>query len=167
MAIDEDKMTKESAGLMMYKIGGDVLKVFLVHPGGPFWKNKEDGAWSIPKGEIEEGENLLETAKREFKEEVGFEAKGNFFSLGKIQQKAGKIVHAWAFEGDWSGLLMCQSYVEIEWPLRSGKKIKIPEVDKARFFSSEEAKKKINQAQKELIERLEDFLKEKIRTDSA
>jgi len=158
MAIEENKMTKESAGLMMYKVEKDVLKVFLVHPGGPFWKSKEDGAWSIPKGEIEDEENLLETAKREFKEEVGFEAKGNFISLGKIQQKAGKIVHAWAFEGDWSGILMCQSFVEIEWPLRSGKKIKIPEVDKARFFSIEDAKKKINQAQKELIERLEKTL---------
>ncbi len=159
MAFDDDKM-KESSGLMMYKIEGDVLKVFLVHPGGPFWKNKEDGAWSIPKGEIEDEENLLETAKREFKEEVGFEAKGEFISLGEIQQKAGKIVHAWAFEGDWPGLLMCQSYVEIEWPLRSGKKLKIPEVDKARFFSVEEAMKKINQAQIELIERLEEILNE-------
>src|SRR3989344_6635307 len=158
MAIEENKMTKESAGLMMYKVEKDVLKVFLVPPGGPFWKRKGDWGVSNPKGEIEDEENLLETAKREFKEEVGFEAKGNFISLGKIQQKAGKIVHAWAFEGDWSGILMCQSFVEIEWPLRSGKKIKIPEVDKARFFSIEDAKKKINQAQKELIERLEKTL---------
>ena len=161
MAFDENKMMKESAGLLMYKIEKNILKVFLVHPGGPFWKNREEGAWSIPKGEIEDGEDLLETAKREFKEEVGFDAKEEFISLGEIQQKAGKIVHAWAFEGDWSGLLMCQSYVEIEWPLRSGKKIKIPEVDKARFFSIEDAKKKINQAQKELIERLEEYLNQK------
>ena len=162
MAFIEDKMMpKESAGLMMYKIDKGILKVFLVHPGGPFWKNREEGAWSIPKGEIENKEDAFETAKREFKEEVGFEARGEFISLGEIQQKAGKIVHAWAFEGDWSGLLMCQSFVEIEWPLKSGKKIKIPEVDKARFFSVGDAKKRINQAQKELIERLEEFLSNK------
>ncbi len=152
-------MAKTSSGLLMYKIDDDILKIFLVHPGGPFWKDRDEGAWSIPKGEIEDGEDLLETAKREFKEEVGIEAKGEFTPLGEITQRAGKIVHAWAFTGDWTDLLMCQSFVEIEWPAKSGKKIKFAEVDKAAFFPSSVAKKKINSAQIELIERLESFLK--------
>ncbi len=133
------------------------LGVFLVHPGGPFWKNNQV-CWSIPKGEVEEGEDLLETAKREFKEETGVKAEGSFIPLGQVKQKSGKLVHAWAFEGDWSGLLMCQSYVTIEWPYKSGKFIKIPEVDKASFFPIEEAKKKILPAQVEFIERLEQKL---------
>lgn len=144
----------------MYKLDKDKrLRVFLVHPGGPFWKDKDIGAWSIPKGEVDEadGKDLLETAKREFKEETGINAPKEdekYFDLEEIRQKSGKIVHAWAFEGDRHGLLMCQSFVEIEWPYKSGKKIKIPEVDRAEFFTVEKAKEKINPAQFELVERL-------------
>lgn len=154
-----------SAGLLMYRKKNDKIQVFLVHPGGPFWKNKDLGSWSIPKGEINNGnlslDNLLNTAKREVEEETGIEApknKEDYFYLGEIKQKSGKIVHAWAFKGDWHGLLMCQSFVEIEWPYKSGKIIKVPEVDKAEFFYIEEAKKKINPAQREFFDRLQQFL---------
>src|SRR5205809_6693648 len=93
-------MAAESAGILLYKRPGRGLLVLLVHPGGPFWKNKDDGAWSIPKGEVDEGEDLLATAKREFKEETGFDVAGDFVALAPIKQKAGKIVHAWAIEGE-------------------------------------------------------------------
>ena len=135
------------------------LEVFIVHPGGPFWKNKDESSWSIPKGELEEGEDLLSVAKREFMEETDLKIDSeSFIQLGNVTLKSGKIVHAWAFEGDWSGLLMCQSYMNLEWPPRSGKFIKFPEVDKASFFSPEIAKKKINPAQRELIDKLEAVL---------
>lgn len=150
-------MRKISAGLLMYKFDKEKrLRVFLVHPGGPFWKGKDVGAWSIPKGEIDEEDekDLLETAKRELKEETGINAPNDrekYFNLGEIKQKSGKLVYAWAFEGDWHGLLMCQSFVEIEF---NGKKMKFPEVDRADFFTVDKAKEKINPAQFELIERL-------------
>lgn len=146
--------SKVSAGLLMYKFKNSRIEVFIVHPGGPFFKHKDEGTWSIPKGEIEEGEDYLEAAQREMLEETGVVAKGPFAPLGEVVQKAGKHVHGWAFEGDWSGLLMCKSYASIEWPSRSGKIIRFPEVDKAGFFSPESAKKKINPAQAELIDRL-------------
>ncbi len=150
-------MPKTSAGLLMYKIK-PVFQVFLVHPGGPFFRNKE--IWGIPKGEIKENENLLEAAKREFKEETGIQPKEPFISLGEVRMASGKIVHCWAFEGDWSGLL-ASNYCKIEWPPKSGKLISIPEIDKAQFFSLQEAKQKINKSQKELIARLERYLKQK------
>ena len=133
-------MAKKSAGILIYKNNDNSFKVFLVHPGGPFWKNKDDGSWSIPKGEIEDNENdLLEVAKRELKEETGidiFSRKNDEFTyLESVIQKSGKEVFCWAIEADWPGLLICSSYVELEWPRRSGKIIKFPEVDKASFFS--------------------------------
>lgn len=152
-------MQKISAGLLMYKINDDKLKVFLVHPSGLFWKNKDKNAWTIPKGEVENNEDFFETAKREFFEETGIKVKANnFIELGNIKQKSGKIVHAWAFEGDWLGLLK-QNMIEVEFPFKSGKKIKVPEIDKAGFFSVEEAKEKINPRQFEFIERLKKELK--------
>lgn len=157
--------SKISAGLLMYRIKNSELQVFLIHPGGPFWKNKDEGVWSIPKGELENNnmslDSLLNTAKREFKEETGIntpEEKERFIYLGEIKQKSGKIVHAWTFEGNWNGLLLCQSFVAIEWPYKSGKMIKVPEVDNASFFSIEKAKKKINTAQIGFIDRLERVL---------
>ena len=152
-------MAKISAGLLMYRIKNRELEIFLVHPGGPFWKNKDLGAWSIPKGEVKIKEDFLETAQREFEEETGIMPKGKFIPLGEIKQKSGKIVHAWAFEGNWDGFLMKQNFIEIKWPPKSGKKIKIPEVDKLKFFNTKEAKKKINPAQVEFIKRLERYLK--------
>jgi len=152
-------MIKTSAGLLIYKIEDKRLKVFIVHPGGPAWANRDEGVWSIPKGEIKEGEDLLLCAIRELEEETGIDAAGNeFMKLGSIKQKSGKVVHCWAYEGDWSGLLMCGSFATVEWPLGSGKMIKVPEVDRAGFFDVDVARKKINSAQIELIERLEEKL---------
>lgn len=150
---------KQSAGLLMYKINDSVPYYFLVHPAGPFWKNKEYGSWSIPKGEFQEGDDKFECAKREFLEETGITAEGPFIELGSIKQKGGKIVFAWAFKGDYSGNLNCTSFVEIEWPRNSGKLINIPEVDKGGLFLKEDAKKFINEMQYEFIERLEKQLK--------
>ncbi|MFH1290800.1 MAG: NUDIX domain-containing protein [Nanoarchaeota archaeon] len=159
------KMSRTSAGILMYRKRNGQLEFFLVHPGGPFWKDKDDGAWGIPKGEIDDpDEGLFDVAKREIMEETGIkppEAEGGYFHLGDVTLKSGKVVHAWAFEGDWLGLLMCSSYVDIEWPPKSGKTIKIPEVDKAGFFGLEKARKKINPGQFKLIERLVEKLEEK------
>lgn len=154
-------MVKTSAGLLMYKEEKGILKLFLVHPGGPFWKNQEKGAWGIPKGEVEEHEksNLLETAKREFWEETGIKPpkeEEKYIPLGQITQKSGKIVHGWAFQGDWTGLLMCQTFVDITW---NKKKLRIPEVDKAGFFTIEKSKELINPAQFDLIKTLVSKLK--------
>ena len=134
------------------------LEVFLVHPGGPFWKNKDSGAWSIPKGEVEKGEQLLEAAKREFSEETGIRIKQGtrFLSLGKVKQKA-KVVHAWSFEGDWLGIIQKQNMITVK---IHGKKFKVPEVDKAGFFSVKTAKEKIVKAQGEFIDRLIEKIKE-------
>jgi predicted NUDIX family NTP pyrophosphohydrolase len=147
-------MAKVSAGILLYRRLEIRLEVLLVHPGGPFWKNKDAGAWSIPKGEIDDGEDLLAAAIREFKEELGFEPCGPFHPLGSIEQKAGKLVHAWAFEGDCDPTHIQSKPVTVEWPPRSGRKMEIPEVDRAAFFSAKEAKKKINPAQIELLDRL-------------
>ncbi|MBU0907485.1 MAG: NUDIX domain-containing protein [Nanoarchaeota archaeon] len=150
------RFQRRSAGLLIYKFSKEGnLKFFIVHPGGLFWKDREIGAWSIPKGEIEEGEeDLLEVAKRELKEETGIDApedEEEFIDLGEVTQKSGKVVRAWAFEGDWTGLLMCSSWVDVEW---NGQEIRIPEIDKAGFFSIEKVKVLINPAQVELVERL-------------
>ncbi|MBI2632049.1 NUDIX domain-containing protein [Candidatus Pacearchaeota archaeon] len=154
---------KKSAGILLYKWYENKLRIFLVHPGGPFWKNKDLGAWSIPKGEIEEGEkNQLDVAKRELKEETGidiFSRKNDEFTyLESVIQKSGKEVFCWAIEADWPGLLICSSYVELEWPIHSKKIIKFPEVDKANFFSLETARKRLNPAQVSFIDRLEKLL---------
>ena len=125
---------KQSAGLLMYKYNKKELQFFIVHPGGPFWKNKNEGAWSIPKGECEENEDKLQTAIREMYEETGIEAKQPFIDLGFIKQKAGKTVYGWAFEGEFSGNLNCASTCDIEFPPKSGKVITIPEIDKFGFI---------------------------------
>src|SRR5262245_1244150 len=106
---------KISAGLLMYERAPE-LRVFLIHPGGPYWKNKDAGAWSIPKGEVEENEELFATAQREFQEETGIKPHGTFIPLGDVTQKSGKIVHAWAFEGSWHGLLTTSTFVKMEFP---------------------------------------------------
>lgn len=143
----------------MYKFKGNELKVFICHLGGPFYKNKNEGYWSIPKGEVEIGESdLLKVALREMKEETDIDApkdKEKYIFLDAITQKSGKIVHCWAFEGDWSGLLMGNSFVEI---LYNGEKIKFPEIDKAGFFTIEDAKRKLNPAQVAFLDRLKEKL---------
>jgi predicted NUDIX family NTP pyrophosphohydrolase len=156
---DAKAIKKQSAGLLMYKYDEkNELQFFIAHPGGPFWKNKNEGSWTIPKGEILDKEDKLLAAIREFYEETGIYAKEPFINLGFIKQKAGKTVYAWAFEGDFLGILNCTSYCEIEFPQKSGKIITIPEIDKGGFFNKNEIKVLINPAQYELIERLENIL---------
>jgi predicted NUDIX family NTP pyrophosphohydrolase len=148
-----------SAGLLMFRRKPE-LQVLLAHPGGPFWKNKDEGAWTIPKGLLD-GQEPLEAAQREFQEETGVKPKGPFIDLGTITQRAGKVVHAWAFEGDADPAKMKSNEIEIEWPPNSGRTIKIPEVDRCEWFLPDEALKKINPAQKKLIERLQAVIEER------
>ena len=148
-------MAKQSAGILLYRVVDNQLQVFLVHPGGPFFKNKDDGSWSIPKGEFAEDENPLDAAKREFLEETGQIINGNFIELTPIQQKGGKIVHSWAVEGDIDHETIVSNTFEIEWPPRSGKKQSFPEIDRAAWFDVETAKVKINAAQTGLIKELQ------------
>ena len=149
------KQHKISAGLLMYRMREGQLEVFLAHPGGPLFKNKDEGHWSIPKGEIEPGEDLLAAAIREFEEETGLEPRGDFIELGAIQQKGGKIVHAWAFPGEWDEARLLQSNTfELEWPPRSGKIQRFPEIDRAGFFSIPQARQKLKEAQHPFLDRL-------------
>jgi predicted NUDIX family NTP pyrophosphohydrolase len=145
---------KISAGILLYRFNDKELEVFLVHPGGPFWKNKEDGAWSVPKGETMPGEDLLEAAKREFQEETGFVVLGEFIELAPVKLKSGKLVHAWALEKNVNAAELKSNTFLLEWPPGSGKKIEIPEVDRGTWFPVEKAKDKINPGQLALIEEL-------------
>ena len=150
---------KESAGLVLYRrtrqaAAGDGLEVLLAHPGGPFWTTRHEGAWTIPKGGIHPGEDPLQTAIREFTEETGFEPSGPYLPLGRIVQRSGKIVHAWAFEGDCDPSRLNSALTQTEWPPRSGHVIDIPEIDRVAFFGIDDGKRVINVAQAELLERL-------------
>ena len=147
-------MPKCSAGLLMFRTLNDQLEVFLVHPGGPLWTKKDKGAWTVPKGEYEQDENPLAAAQREFEEETGFRAIGEFVDLGSIKQKSGKIVNAWAFEGDCDPAKLASNTCEIEWPPRSGRHLEIPEVDRGRWFSTDEASECIREEQREFLHRL-------------
>lgn len=147
-------MAKPSAGILLYRFVDSQLQVFLVHPGGPFFKNKDDGSWSIPKGEFADDENSLSAAKREFLEETGQDINGNFIELTPIQQKGGKTVYAWAVEGDIDHETIVSNTFEIEWPPRSGKKQMFPEIDRAGWFDVETTKTKLNAAQVGLINEL-------------
>lgn len=148
-------MPRLSAGLLMYRIHDGQVQVLLAHPGGPFFKNKDDGAWSIPKGEPEPDEELLEAAKREFKEEVGITPSGPFIALTPVKQTGGKIVHAWAFLGDGDTAGCVSNTFTMEWPPKSGRQMEFPEIDRSDFFDVGTAKRKINPAQVALIEELE------------
>lgn len=145
---------RKSAGLVLYRQTNNYLEVFLVHPGGPFWKGKEEGAWSIPKGEFTDGEDPLTTACREFREETSFEVEGDFRELGQVQQKGGKLVLAWAVEGNIDAEKIKSNTFRQEWPYKSGKWASYPEVDKGGWFSIEQAHEKINPAQFAFLERL-------------
>jgi predicted NUDIX family NTP pyrophosphohydrolase len=147
-------MAKRSAGLLMYRRRDGPVEVFLVHPGGPFWAKKDMGAWSICKGEYAENEHPLEAAKREFQEETGFTAEGSFLELGVVQQASGKIVTAWAFEGDGDPGKLISNLCQVEWPPRSGRMIEIPEVDRGGWFSIEAARERILKAQEPFLDRL-------------
>ena len=146
-------MPRRNAGLIMYRCV-DRLEVFLVHPGGPHFAKKDLGIWTIPKGEYLKGELPLDAAKREFQEETGFPVSEPFLYLDSITQKGGKIVTAWAFEGNCDPAKMISNFCEVEWPPRSGRMIEIPEADRGAWFSIEEAKERIKSTQIPLIDRL-------------
>jgi predicted NUDIX family NTP pyrophosphohydrolase len=143
-----------SAGLLMFRRSGSDLELFLVHPGGPFWAKKDAGAWSIPKGLVDQNEDKLAAAQREFTEETSLVASGPFIDLGMVRLKSGKLVHAWAFAGDCNPSEIRSNTFEIEWPPRSKRMKEFPEIDQARFFSVREARQRINQSQVPFIDRL-------------
>lgn len=147
-------MAKTSAGLLMYRRKGPELEIFLVHPGGPFWAKKDLGSWSIPKGEYADEEDPLEVAKREFLEETGFEAQGEFRELTRIRQPGGKWVRAWAFEGDCDAGAVTSNTFVMQWPPKSGKMAEFPEVDRAGWFSVDLSRQKILKGQLALIDEL-------------
>jgi predicted NUDIX family NTP pyrophosphohydrolase len=145
---------KQSAGILLFRIVDAQLQVFLVHPGGPFWKNKDSGAWTIPKGEFEPPELPLQAAIREFQEETGKALSGDFIELKPVKQKNGKMVLAWALEGNIDPEKITSNSFEIEWPPRSGKMASFPEIDKANWFSLPKARQAINPAQAAFLDEL-------------
>jgi predicted NUDIX family NTP pyrophosphohydrolase len=155
------RRTAISAGLLLFRRSPERgLEFFLAHPGGPFWANRDAGAWTIPKGVVEEGEDLLDAARREFNEETGITATGPFLPLGSIKQKAGKTVHAWAWEGDADATTIVSNDTKTEWPRGSGKWLTFAEVDRCEWFDARTAREKMNAAQSEFIARLEARLAE-------
>lgn len=148
-------MPARSAGILLHRGPEDRLEVLLVHPGGPFWARKDLGAWSIPKGEVEHGEEPRERALTEFAEETGTDLRAAALrELGEVRQKAGKVVIAFAAEGDLDAEAIVSNTFEIEWPPRSGRRATFPEVDRAAWFGLEEARRRINPAQAPLLDRL-------------
>lgn len=145
-------MAARSAGVLLYRLVDAQVQFLLVHPGGPFWKNKDIGAWTLPKGEPADGEELLTAAQREFFEETGQHISGSFIALDPVKQKGGKVIHAFAVEGDFNPDQLNSNTFEMEWPPRSGKKQVFPEVDKAQWFTLEQARERINTAQVVLLE---------------
>lgn len=152
-------MPKTSAGLLLFRRRPTGTEVLLLHPGGPFWAKKDEGAWSIPKGEVEPDEDLLAAAQREFKEETGSMPSGPFIELALVKLKGGKIVHAWAVEGDCDPAAIKSNTFTMEWPPRSGRMAEFPEIDRAGWFGLVEAKKRINEGQVPLIEELARILR--------
>jgi len=153
-------MAKQSAGIILYRHRDSALEIFLVHPGGPFWRNKDSGAWSIPKGEFDEREDPLQAARREFHEETGCSVDGSFIALRPVRQAGGKIVHAWAVEGDCEAESIRSNSFTVEWPPRSGQRKEFLEVDRAGWFSLELAREKILKGQLMLLDELQRILKD-------
>jgi len=149
---------KRSAGLLMYRRRGGAVEVLLIHPGGPFWSGKDDGAWSIPKGSINPGEDELLAAIREFQEETGFTAEGEFVALPPLRQPSGKVLAVWVFEGDCDPTEMKSTLFSMEWPPRSGKMAEFPEADRAAWFALPSARTKFIKGQRGFIEELERLL---------
>ncbi len=145
---------QQSAGILLYRMLKNELEILLVHPGGPFWKNKDEGAWSIPKGEFTNEEDPLAAAKREFEEETGMHCNGDLMALSPVRLKSGKRVHAWALEQDINAAAVKSNHFEMEWPPKSGKKQRFPEIDRAAWFTTAEATRKINPAQSAWIHEL-------------
>jgi predicted NUDIX family NTP pyrophosphohydrolase len=156
---------KRSAGILMYRQEGEDILVLLVHPGGPFWAKKDFGSWSIPKGEIAEGEDALAAARREFAEETGSTPEGEFQPLGELIQSGGKHVVAWAICGNFDPQTLTSNRFEMEWPPRSGRIRSFPEVDRAAWFTIAEARERLLRAQTTLIDRLLDRIGEENRVD--
>ena len=153
-SIASQPMPRQSAGLALYRRTETGIEFFLVHPGGPFWAKKDDGAWSFPKGEYEEGEDALAVARREFREETGVEIDGAFVPLEPIRQKGGKVVQLFAVEGDCDAGAIRSNTFTLEWPPRSGRSAEFPEVDRAGWFGPAEAKRKINSAQAAAVDQI-------------
>lgn len=151
-------MPKASAGLLMYRKRNSRLEALLVHLGGPFWKKKDSGVWFVPKGEIDPGEDEFVAAQREFQEETGLVAAGEFLSLGSVKHKSGKTVTAWAFAGDCDPASLKSNTFEMEWPPKSGKRAQFLEIDRAEFFTVERAREKMHPAEFEFLTRLEKLL---------
>jgi predicted NUDIX family NTP pyrophosphohydrolase len=150
-------MATVSAGILMYRHAEDGLDVLLVHPGGPFWRNRDLGAWSIPKGQLNDGEDPEEAARREFAEELGITATGRLRPLGQVRQRGGKIVLAYAQEGTLDAGAVRSNEIPIEWPPRSGRIIQIPEIDRAEWFPLTLAREKILLSQQPFLDRLEEL----------
>lgn len=146
---------KTSAGILLYRLSDDGLEIFLVHPGGPFWAKKDEGAWSVPKGLFEEGENPLDAAKREFREETGFDLTGRFMELTPLKQPSGKIVYVWAVEGDIDAASIKSNMFSMEWPPKSGKEQEFPEVDKGGWFPMAQAREKLLPGQRGFLDQLQ------------
>jgi predicted NUDIX family NTP pyrophosphohydrolase len=153
---------KQSAGLLLFRRRGSSLEVLLVHPGGPLWARKDDGAWSIPKGEVEENEDILAAARREVDEETGARPSGTFISLSPVRQTGGKIVHVWAVESDFDPASLKSNVFEMEWPPKSGSRRSFPEVDRAGWFDLETAGRKILASQAIVLKHLKDRLTETV-----
>ena len=151
-------MPEHSAGLLMHRSKGKDLQVFLVHPGGPFWAKKDAGAWSIPKGLADAGEDMLAAAKREFQEETGHVPVGDFRPLGVFKQPSGKLIHAFAVEGDCDPAKIVSNEFEMEWPPKSGERARFPEVDRAGWFGPDEALTKILKGQAPILRKLFEML---------
>jgi predicted NUDIX family NTP pyrophosphohydrolase len=151
-----------SAGLLLFRRPRGELEVFLAHPGGPFWEDRDLGAWTVPKGLVERGEDPLATAVREFEEETGICPEGPFVPLGSVRQKAGKLVHAWAWEGEADARRVRSNTMRVEVPRGSGRWLTFPEVDRCEWFDAERAREKINPAQAELIDRLQAALSDEV-----
>jgi predicted NUDIX family NTP pyrophosphohydrolase len=151
---------KRSAGILLYRLSGGAPEVLLVHPGGPFWVRRDAGAWSVPKGEYEDGDDPLAAARREFEEETGTALKtGELLELGDVKQKNGKVVSAWAAEGDLDPDAVQSNTFTMEWPPRSGRTAEFPEIDRAGWFGVDEAREKLNPAQAEFLDRLLELLR--------
>jgi predicted NUDIX family NTP pyrophosphohydrolase len=152
--------TVTSAGLLLYRLRGLSSEIFLVHPGGPFWAKKDDGAWSVPKGVVNAHEDELAGARREFQEETGFDAGGGGYAhdLGIFMQPSGKRLHIWAIEGDCNPADLTSNLFELEWPPRSGRRAQFPEVDRGDWFNREQALVKITKGQRPVVESLYTYL---------
>jgi predicted NUDIX family NTP pyrophosphohydrolase len=154
------KRQNVSAGLLLFRRLDSGLEVLLAHPGGPFWSKRDSGAWTVPKGAVNPEEDYLSAARREFEEEIGFSPGGPFIPLGFVRQKAGKVIHVWACEGNLDPTKTTSNLTSVEWPLGSGRRVEFPEVDQCGWFGPAEARAKLNPAQAAFVERLEAALGE-------